>query len=282
MTTFTTWPTTIALPVRPTRPTAVPEFKRTTTSWMASGAARSQMERCFDIPADFPLGWIENEAKHLDRAANFFVTAEMGQVLAAAAPTFPIDSTVDEPITDHGFLAFAEPVPLWSDRTDALIGLYWRAGRIVPMISGSPNDTYLITLGVPLDLNNTAQNRAGWSRAEAEAWKILACCISFLSQRIAVPTPVRIDRAARRRILRCSYDGPLEVNLIELRRPTRAESSGLGSTVAWQSRWIVGGFWRQQWYPSRGEHRPVWIAPYVKGPMHLPLVVRESVHVWRR
>ncbi|MEV6871666.1 hypothetical protein [Amycolatopsis sp. NPDC051128] len=37
--------------------------------------------------------------------------------------------------------------------------------------------------------------------------------------------------------------------------------------------------WRNQWYPLRGEHRPVWINPHVKGPQDAPLRTGDTVHV---
>lgn len=47
-------------------------------------------------------------------------------------------------------------------------------------------------------------------------------------------------------------------------------------------RFIVSGHWREQ--PcghNRSERRRKWIAPYVKGPADRPLVLKDTVRVWR-
>ncbi|GAI71048.1 unnamed protein product [marine sediment metagenome] len=41
--------------------------------------------------------------------------------------------------------------------------------------------------------------------------------------------------------------------------------------VEWACQWIVGGHWRNQWYPSKHEYRPKYIASYIKGPEDKPL-----------
>ena len=46
---------------------------------------------------------------------------------------------------------------------------------------------------------------------------------------------------------------------------------------------LVRGFWRQQVCgPKRAWRKPVFIAPYVRGPAGTELVVKPVVHVWRR
>jgi hypothetical protein len=44
----------------------------------------------------------------------------------------------------------------------------------------------------------------------------------------------------------------------------------------------VRGHWRQQWYPSIQDHRPVWIAPHRKGPEDAPMLGGEKVYQWSR
>lgn len=45
----------------------------------------------------------------------------------------------------------------------------------------------------------------------------------------------------------------------------------------WSHRWLVGGHWRNQWHPSDNDHELIWIDPYVKGPKHLPLLVKDKI-----
>jgi hypothetical protein len=69
------------------------------------------------------------------------------------------------------------------------------------------------------------------------------------------------------------------VRVINLRR--RAASTIAGqSDREYHHQWIVRGHWRDQWYASRGVHRPVWIAPHVKGPEGAPMLGGEKVHAW--
>lgn len=77
----------------------------------------------------------------------------------------------------------------------------------------------------------------------------------------ARPFRKRAERAGVRPLIR----------VVRLPRRVR-EPSGEHRDVEWQSRWIVRGHWRQQpWGPERKRIRPVWIAPYVKGPEDKPL-----------
>ncbi|MGI5286610.1 hypothetical protein ACQEVF_25180 [Nonomuraea polychroma] len=46
-------------------------------------------------------------------------------------------------------------------------------------------------------------------------------------------------------------------------------------------RFPVRGFWRNQWYPSRGVHRPKWIDPHWRGPEDAPITHPERVRVLR-
>lgn len=86
----------------------------------------------------------------------------------------------------------------------------------------------------------------------------------------------RFERSALTRML------PTNVQLIELRRHETVKPSGQRRAVEWSSRWLVGGHWRQQPYgPGRKQRRPVYIAPYIKGPDDKPLK-SERVNVWRK
>lgn len=101
------------------------------------------------------------------------------------------------------------------------------------------------------------------------------------SERIAAP------RAARRRIER--YDPSLNqgVRLVDLRRarttPADRHSDAFGQgTREYHHSWIVRGHWRNQYYRSRDDHRPIWIADHLAGPEDKPLIGGERVHVLRR
>jgi hypothetical protein len=62
--------------------------------------------------------------------------------------------------------------------------------------------------------------------------------------------------------------------VIRLRRP-KAKPEG-ERTVDWSHRWLVRGFWRNQWFPSLGIHRQLWISDYIKGPEDKPLRIKPT------
>lgn len=75
---------------------------------------------------------------------------------------------------------------------------------------------------------------------------------------------------------------PPRVRVIGLRPGTEhatAYDSAGGRTVEWRHRWMVRGHWRNQPYPSLGEGvtKPVWIAPYLKGPDGAPVLTTPKV-----
>lgn len=86
-----------------------------------------------------------------------------------------------------------------------------------------------------------------------------------------------LSRPMRRRLERAGLPSD-PVRVIDLRNP----GDGSGRTVEarrdWSHRWLVSGHWRNQWYPSEGVHRPIWIDAFVKGPSDAPLLVRPTVY----
>jgi hypothetical protein len=108
----------------------------------------------------------------------------------------------------------------------------------------------------------------------------------LLSQQdnLATVDDATIDRATRRRLERSgAWPRKLpSVRLVDARRRP-STSAGAGSeTVEWQRRWVVQGHWRSQPYgPGGAFRRPQYVAPHVKGPDDKPLVVKDTVRVWR-
>jgi len=103
---------------------------------------------------------------------------------------------------------------------------------------------------------------------------IFATMVAFLEQRILLSSRFLADRASRRRNKR-ARQSPIseEIRVVRLRHMSY-HGDGENYDAQWTCQWIVRGHWRNQWHPSRKEHHPKWIAPYVKGPEDKPL--RES------
>lgn len=110
--------------------------------------------------------------------------------------------------------------------------------------------------------------------------KELVTTWNLMQQPIAKEASATFDRPTRRRMQRQNVE-PSPVRVITLRRPNSSSDHGEADRE-YHHRWIVRGHWRQQWYPSRQVHRPVWIAPHIKGPDDAPFIGGEKVHAWRR
>lgn len=103
----------------------------------------------------------------------------------------------------------------------------------------------------------------------------------LMRQELASDSTVEPDRAARKRLRRQGADVAVRTRVIELRRP-KTSSATSESDREYHHQWIVRGHWRQQWHPKRQVHRPVWIAPHVKGPEGAPLIGGEKVYALKR
>lgn len=109
----------------------------------------------------------------------------------------------------------------------------------------------------------------------------LATCV-LMQQSLTEIERTPAERHEQKRWLRRGFS-PQEITVVRLRRIDRTQRTGDGeSSVDWSHRWIVTGHWRQQYYPSEGGNKPIWISPYVKGPDDRPIVVKDRVAAWVR
>lgn len=118
----------------------------------------------------------------------------------------------------------------------------------------------------------------GWGEdvlKTAQEGKILTAFWSFVQSEIVESTIQKPSRPFRRRLK--AHDSR-NIRVIDLRRVRRKSSNPEHEAQDWQSRWLVGGHWRNQWYSRSQTHRQVWISPYTKGPADKPLVLRQSVY----
>jgi hypothetical protein len=144
-------------------------------------------------------------------------------------------------------------------------------------------DRDVVLEGLPEDV-------ASWSDLEhsghvwfsvAKVRRLIYALWSLMAQPIAAPRSERAGRQYRRRWERDVGTMPNygDVRVVTLRR-TMGDGGGETDDVfgrEWTHRWVVRGHWRNQWYPSEGVHRMVWIAPFVKGPEDKPLIVKDTV-----
>jgi hypothetical protein len=81
----------------------------------------------------------------------------------------------------------------------------------------------------------------------------------------------RAPRAQRREARRAGLRNAEHVTVLRLRRYVPVAAETAADPTNWTCQWIVRGHWRNQWYPSLGEHRQRYVPPYVKGPPDKPL-----------
>lgn len=107
----------------------------------------------------------------------------------------------------------------------------------------------------------------------------------LMGQKLTVSEQRDADRATRRAVARQAPGLDTRVSYVYLRRRPATpapDSDGETSRREYRHQWWVQGHWHNQWYPSRGEHRPVWINAHLAGPEDKPLLGAERVNILRR
>ena len=99
-------------------------------------------------------------------------------------------------------------------------------------------------------------------------------CAAFylMAQKLSLVVRHETDRHTTRRSMREGNPVQSFIRVITLRRLEEdRKNEGATKLVDWQWQWEVRGHWRNQFISSTGEHRPVFIEAYIKGPENKPL-----------
>lgn len=249
-----------------------------------------------------------NDARLLHRAELYWVTRDMTQVATAAAPTLPAWTPLAALPCPTGLLCWARPAArtvvsgwdhpdadgpasfdaaFWSSDPSGLrVRLMTHEPRVVAALHGATGGAPLVNARDVLIIDPSQPRVAEWEQSAdafpelsvlAAAWLLMtqpkASSIRRLPGAPSVPHPGRGDPPAVSIIdLRRIDQPPIETPLPGVSRPPRN----------YRRRWWVDGHWRQQACgPGHAQRKPIWIAPYIKGPEGKPLT-DEKVHVWRR
>ncbi len=103
-------------------------------------------------------------------------------------------------------------------------------------------------------------------RQHIEIVKLCVGLWAFMQQKIAAPRKEHPSRPVARGYIRRTGTEPPELHVVKLRAyESRIYETAQSLGREWTHSWVVRGHWRNQWYPKRNMHSPVWIAPYVKG-----------------
>lgn len=129
------------------------------------------------------------------------------------------------------------------------------------------------------DYSPAPQHQVSREDLEGTPYELLAEIKSFFrlaQQKITTHDKMMPERPFRRRAEKFQPEkNDPSITVITLRKAKKAtnnDDEGL-TDVEWTHRWMVGGHWRNQWYPSLNIHRQIWISPYIKGPEWLELKI---------
>lgn len=223
----------------------------------------------------------------------FFVTRHMTALADAAAESLEVFTPQAEDMPSATGLLLFETSPasvavvMDSGRAGSIRGVAWWMGSssqidLMPIMDCKHGCLHVAPgacFGVPLGEGALRLSLEGNGLNPYHLFTLLLSTWLIMNQPLAEAAAVEPDRPARRRLRREGIE-PAAVRVIELRRPRGA--SGGDGTSNYHHQWIVRGHWRQHWHPKRQVHRPVWIAPHVKGPEGAPLIGGEKVYALKR
>lgn len=94
----------------------------------------------------------------------------------------------------------------------------------------------------------------------------------LMAQRLASQVQHNTDRNTRRRAELIRQPVTPFIRVVTLRRmEEERKKQAAGPPVDWAWQWEVRGHWRNQFLPSTGGHKPVFVEAYIKGPDDKPL-----------
>jgi hypothetical protein len=298
---------------------------------------------------------VEHETRTLANADLYYVTAEMTEIVQAAAadmPAFPPDA--DDFPALSGFIVYETPLVRYerpegvavmvdgrmayepsSDGREEIgvtactwgpydAGGQWKHGgvwmsfyrnraeilsrllddRLLEDIRGDnarlvPDNEYGIQFTADkadkADKASMEERLAGVDQPAYTSWwaKHLLATLLLMRQPLVYQRTEPVRRGLRRQLERSGCPtGDIRILDARPRRYTTVPHNGEPDTQHAQEeeatgrkisvRFPVRGFWRRQWYPSRGVHRPKWIDPHWRGPEDAPITHPERVRVLRR
>lgn len=254
----------------------------------------------------------------IGRGESYYLSGDVKDLLIAASKKLPDDAVLNDiELPSHfGFVQLERPylVNDISGKTFEVWALGWARAQFPenarkvgvewgvifsawtrPYVESgfrTPYDLFWIApwhTEIRMNIETIMESYPGKTREQVEAGhsetlnlvKFFTAFFYFVKERVPAISSTRmpVSRSARRRAERVHIQIPSEVQVIELRRREATTHEATGeSSIEWTHRWIVNGFFRRQWYPSTGTHRLKWIDEFVKGPEHLPLVVKDKLY----
>jgi hypothetical protein len=265
----------------------------------------------WQMDAEGTRWWTEDTFR---RAELYWVSPEMSELIAKMYPSIP--DCVAQPPCERGFVVFGKAIPgtdaanggpihttafMWGDVNTMLgdcyaIETYCHRDALYSFLHISEKERERFAQeAMPLKLHPTGgsewpkgtmisdfsvlgRETADREESMMEDRRLLACFWALCSQKITLEERWEPDRRTARQFTRRQQNAiPPWVRVIRLREPTTRSRGADQGEVEWSHRWIVGEHWRNQWYPSTGQHTPKLIHAYQKGPADKPLLLRDTV-----
>src|SRR5690348_16162237 len=296
--------------VPPLRPFDVPDLRCGLLEKIRNGNPRRLW---FQVALDATDDEMEAEEENLRASSLFWVSAEMQDIVEAAATSIPDEVTLSEtkpPCGESfGFVVFERPIscpdyqrpgevmhfsafryqPLYRHNLSKLAGRsnegpHWALHLTFYSygpgnIGLYPNGSLEWWFGKPIThVVDIDQNLSDELKADMfmDRRRFAALALLVDQQLLADVSETEAPGPARRRSVRAG--APSAVKIVHLRRLTTGAAQVGHDPVAWSHRWIVNGHWRHQpCGTGRTNRRWVFIAPHVKGPADKPLVLKETV-----
>ena len=213
----------------------------------------------------------------------WWVSRDMGKLVMSVDPD---DVPRIDPSTKSGFLVFEDDLPIESSRGVRLRGMIWNVGAeemytVAPLTCDKAAlkkcGDRLIPIA-PMDDDDSAEVLDAALSVAYVVWALssqpVTCDVVEHRWRRDSGTPAGVKPPKEARTVKMLI-------LREHRDPW--QGPGRQGEAHYSHRFIVRGFWRNQPYgPRNSLRRKQWIPPYVKGPADKPLVVKETVRIWRR
>lgn len=232
----------------------------------------------------------------------FFVGSDIVDLLHETVKTMPDSSFQATTMpADKGIIFLGHPVAMKCHasrhlKSDGFSGLCWSrhpSGDPRFMLTiflwdkGIDYPSHILEIGYNCKIDQIVREAQAFSDDEHEAafltyvCKFFSALLIFMSQTILVEEVAQASRVIRRQAERTSGAAVRPIRVIKLRRTAHSPSeqhNGPDSPVEWSCRWIVSGHWRNQYYRSTGQHNPIYILPYPKGPDTKPLKMPTKVY----
>lgn len=281
------------------RPQDLPEIRSEIRAQMAHPALlRPFGDKLGDTSKAKHEEWAGHLQEMVDELALFHVSEPMSELTFAAAQSLEVFTPKLEDMPAAGGLIVYNGRPgkvmeFDDGCTSPLRGIIWISTSsnwmlVIPVLECRPEFAMLGRLIAYPETLFTLDTEIDYERAwdgerlgQDDTLAILLTTWLLMQQQLADVSEVDPDRATRKRLRRIGQESA-PIRVIELRRPKHTSSEPGESGRNYTHRWITRGHWRQQWYPARQVHRPVWIAPHVKGPEGAPMIGGEKVYAWKR